>query len=123
MCVLITQRKAGGLYPGYWEFPGGKVDQGETVDSCVIRELNEEVGISAIVFGFLSDVEYAYPHGKVRLHPRLCRMADGSAEPRDLHVAAHRWVRPEELSSYRFPEANESIVRELLDALSRGVAS
>ncbi len=121
LAVLITQRKSDAVYPGYWEFPGGKANPGEKTEDCVVRELREEVGIIAEMFGVLSDITHIYPHGTVRLQPRLCRLAPGSPEPRNLHVADHRWVRPEELASYRFPEANAGIVRELLDAISRGV--
>lgn len=119
--VLITQRKPDAFYPGYWEFPGGKANPGEVIEDCVVRELAEEVGIGVEVFGVFSDVVHAYPHALVRIHPRVCRLEAGSPEPRNLQVADHRWVQPNELASYRFPEANECIVRELLEAISRGL--
>lgn len=117
--VLITRRKEGGIYGGFWEFPGGKAAPGEPFDACVRRELAEEVGIAVEVVGVLSSVEHTYPHGRVRLHPRLCRLLPGSAEVRNLHVAEHRWVHPDELSGYRFPEANEAIIRALLQWLTQ----
>lgn len=119
--VLITRRKTDTVYPGYWEFPGGKMDPGEEIAACVARELREEAGIETEMFGVLSDVVHTYPHATVRLHPRLCRLTPDSPEPRNLHVSAHRWVRPEELATFKFPEANEAIVSELLDAINRGL--
>lgn len=110
---LITRRVAGAVYAGFWEFPGGKFHEGETADDCVKRELLEEVGIKVEVFGEFSGVEHTYSHGTVRLHPRLCRMAAGSPPPRDLQVAEHRWVSIADFDKYRFPEANEVILREL----------
>lgn len=120
--ILITRRKSDTVYPGYWEFPGGKSEPGEKIEDCVLRELLEEVGVTAEVFGVLSDVIHVYPHATVRLHPRLCRLAASSSAPRNLHVADHRWVQPEDLGAYTFPEANEAIVSELLGAISRGLS-
>jgi mutator protein MutT len=101
------------VYGGYWEFPGGKCADGESPEACVVRELAEEVGVAAEVFGLLSGVIHTYPHGTVRLHPRLCRLTAGSGPPRNLQVAEHRWVSIEGLGAFRFPEANEAILREL----------
>lgn len=119
--VLITRRKPDTVYGGYWEFPGGKMDMGEDAASCVARELREEIGIEAEVFGVLSDAMHTYPHATVRLHPRLCRLTPDSPEPRNLHVAEHRWVRPAELAGFKFPGANGAIVLELLEAINRGL--
>lgn len=118
--VLVTRRREGAVYAGYWEFPGGKVARGEGIDACVQRELSEEAGISAEVIGSLSDITHEYPHGVVRLHPRLCRLARGSPEPTNLQVAEHRWAGLDELASFRFPEANEVIVRELVASARSG---
>lgn len=118
--VLLTRRREGTVYAGYWEFPGGKVARGEGIDACVQRELSEEAGISAEVIGSLGDITHEYPHGVVRLHPRLCRLARGSPEPTNLQVAEHRWAGLDELASFRFPEANEEIVRQLVVSAGSG---
>lgn len=120
MRLLITRRRQGTVYAGFWEFPGGKVEPGETVEECVIRELREEVGASATVFGVLSEVSHVYPHAAVQLLPRLCRLEPGSAEPSPIQVAEVKWVEPGELGLHQFPEANAQIVSELMERLSAG---
>ncbi|MFG0275533.1 MAG: (deoxy)nucleoside triphosphate pyrophosphohydrolase, partial [Phycisphaerales bacterium] len=102
--VLISRRREGSVYAGWWEIPGGKIDPGETPEHGVLRELREEVGIEAEVTGALEAVEHAYDHARVRLHPRLCRLAPGSPEPRPIEVAECRWIPLGELGKYRFPE-------------------
>ncbi|HVZ93294.1 MAG TPA: (deoxy)nucleoside triphosphate pyrophosphohydrolase [Phycisphaerales bacterium] len=115
--ILVTRRKRESVFGGYWELPGGKVEGGESIDACVVRELLEEVGVSARVTGALGDVVHTYPHGTVRLHPRLCEMEEGSAEPRALHVAEFAWCALGRLGEYEFPPANEGIVKELRERL------
>lgn len=108
------------VYGGYWELPGGKAEPGEGLDACVERELSEEVGVSIVVIGTLPTVEHTYAHGRVRLHPRVCRLRADSPSPRNLGVAEHRWVSVGELGAYRFPEANEAIIAALERAMSEG---
>lgn len=115
--ILITRRPDHTVFGGYWELPGGKVDPGEGVDECVRRELEEEVGVEVEVVRGLSDLVHTYPHATVRLHPRICRMREGSPLPRNLHVAAHRWCALGEIRHEHFPPANEGIIRELVRVL------
>lgn len=120
--LLITRRPHDTVFGGYWELPGGKADPGETPDDCVRRELFEEVGVQVRVIGRLSEVTHTYPHGTVRLHPRLCVMLPHSPPPANLHVAEHRWCPVNRLDEHEFPPANEGIVRELRDTLAQGVS-
>jgi mutator protein MutT len=112
-CVLIARRPAGAVLSGLWELPGGKVESGESPRDCLVREFREELGVGVRVGEALEVIEHDYPHGRVRLHPFLCTPQNG--EPRNLQVAEHRWVTPEELSRYDFPPAN----RELMEHLTR----
>lgn len=116
--ILITRRPDHTVYGGYWELPGGKAEPGEAIEDCVRRELSEEVGVSVEVIRTLPDVIHTYAHATVRLHPRLCRLAPGSPEPRNLHVAEHRWSPLSEIKNHRFPEANAHIIAALEAALS-----
>ena len=116
--VLITQRRQGSLLGGYWEFPGGKLEPGENAQQCLVREFQEELGVRVVVGNVLSPVEHVYEHGAVRLFPFLCSNRQGRVY--DIEVAQHRWVRPNTLAEYRFPEANKTIVSGLIKMFREG---
>jgi len=109
---LIRERPPGTVYAGYWEFPGGKVEPGETPEQATVRECREETGLDVVASRLRAEVEHVYPHGRVKLHFFDCRPAEPSAEPDPEHGC--RWVPALELAGYRFPEANEEILRQLL---------
>ena len=115
--ILVTRRTDGALFAGYWEFPGGKVEEGEPIEDCVVREVREEVGIGVRVIHNLCPVTHTYPHGTVRLHPSICVREDPIAEPRSIEVAETRWCRLDEFASLRFLPANESILVNLREYL------
>lgn len=112
--VLITRRPRHTVYGGFWEFPGGKLEPGESPSAGVVRELWEELGIAVEPGAMLTEVEHVYPHGHVRLRALLCTCA-ADAVPQNLGVAEHRWAPVDELPDYRFPEANEPILRRIQD--------
>lgn len=109
--LLIDRRPADGLLGGLWEFPGGKIEPGETVRDCIIREVAEELGISVDVGEHLIDIDHAYSHFKVTLQVYHCRHRHG--EPQPLGCDLVRWVRLDELDQYAFPKANEQIIAAL----------
>ncbi|MGH7178265.1 MAG: (deoxy)nucleoside triphosphate pyrophosphohydrolase [Tepidisphaeraceae bacterium] len=114
--VLISRRKAEDVLGGYWEFPGGACEAGETLHECVVRELIEELDVRATPqFGF-TPVEHSYTHGRVRLHPFLC--AHESGEPKAIESDEVRWIAPADLREYRFPPANEALIEEIITHLS-----
>ena len=110
--VLIDQRLEEGLLGGMWEFPGGKQEEGETIETCIARELNEELGITVTVGAELITVDHAYSHKKLRFVVHLCDWVSG--EPQPLASQQVRWVRPDELGNYAFPAANAKIIAALL---------
>src|SRR5437667_7960768 len=113
---LVCQRKDDNVLGGYWEFPGGKCEGGESLCDCLSRELREELNISARVITALTPIDHDYPHGNVRLHPFICQHESG--EPQLLECQAVQWVQPQTLAMYRFPPANESLIEEVIRTLA-----
>ena len=87
--VLLGQRPAGKPYAGYWEFPGGKVDPGETILDALKREFMEELGIEVLAADEWCGVEHVYEHAHVRLHFFISR--DWRGEPQSLEGQAFAW--------------------------------
>jgi 8-oxo-dGTP diphosphatase len=115
--VLICQRPQGKQLAGLWEFPGGKVEAGETPEAALIRELKEELGISVTQaclapFVFAS---YAYDDFHLLMPLFLCRRWEGFVQ--QLEHAALAWVRPDEMRDYPMPPADEPLVSYLRDFL------
>lgn len=109
--VLISRRPPEGLLGGLWEFPGGKVEAGESPPETVRRELREELGIEVEVGDRLIRVEHAYSHLRVTLHVHGARLVSG--EPEALEVEEWRWVNPGRLRDHPFPAANQEIIDRL----------
>jgi len=81
--VLLADRPAGKPYPGYWEFPGGKIEPGESIAAALVRELHEELGISVATSTPWVTFEFDYPHAYVRLHFERVHNWSGSPHPRE----------------------------------------
>lgn len=110
--VLITRRPPGGRHAGAWEFPGGKVETGETPAECLARELTEELGITVEVGEKLAVVNHAYTDLAIELLVFDCRIVCG--RPRDLACSEHAWVASEELSEYDLLPPDRQVVELLL---------
>jgi mutator protein MutT len=109
--ILIDRRKTGGKMGGLWEFPGGKVEPGESIETCVAREVQEELGIQIVVGESLMTIDHDYTEFKLTLHVHHCRHQSG--EPQTIECDEIRWVMPAELSQFTFPEANVVIIQSL----------
>lgn len=107
--LLIGQRPRGTALAGLWEFPGGKVEPGETVAEAAVRECLEETGVLARVVGEYPVAEHDYAHAAVRLHFLACELV---AE-QDPLPERFRWVSPAELDAYAFPPANAALLAML----------
>jgi mutator protein MutT len=116
--VLICQRPAGGAFAGFWEFPGGKRERDETLEHCLKREVLEELGIRVRPVHAMRPVDHDYPERRIRLHPYVCAHVDG--EPQMLACQAVLWVHPRDLANYTFPPANERLIEEAIEYLTRG---
>ena len=110
--ILIARRKQGWRFAGKWEFPGGKIEPGETPEECLQRELREELDIDAEIGKFFCSSTYHYPHATVQL---LVYRAYHVAGEFALHDHQEiRWVLPAELAQYDFPEADELVIGKLV---------
>jgi 8-oxo-dGTP diphosphatase len=105
--LLVTRRPQGTHLEGYWEFPGGKCDPGETHEACLARELREELGVSAAVGAEILCVTHAYPDRTVELHFFKCRL---TSEPIPQMGQEMQWVAREQLGSLTLPPADEELV-------------
>ncbi len=115
--VLIAQRPEGKTMAGLWEFPGGKVNDGERPEAALIRELGEELGIdvSQGCLAPLTFASHAYDDFHLLMPLYVCRRWKG--EVRRLEHEALRWVRPVRLREFPMPPADIPLIAHLIDAL------
>lgn len=104
---LVTRRQRGVHLEGYWEFPGGKCEPGESLADCLRRELREELGADATIGEEILAVTHHYPEKSVDLHFIACRLL---GEPAPLLGQEMRWVAREELRSLEFPPADDELI-------------
>jgi len=111
--ILIAKRPDGKSMAGLWEFPGGKVEAGESVDTALARELAEELGVSVEASARFMTLEHDYADKQVLLD--VYRVTRWQGEPRGLEGQPLAWQLPAELSSWPFPAANAPILAGLLE--------
>ncbi|MEX0859441.1 MAG: (deoxy)nucleoside triphosphate pyrophosphohydrolase [Cucumibacter sp.] len=115
--VLIAQRPEGKAMAGLWEFPGGKIEPGETPEQAVIRELLEELAITTkeACLAPLTFTSFAYEKFHLLMPLFVCRRWQG--EPRLMEHAAIKWVRPRRLRDFPMPPADQPLIAPLCDLL------
>ncbi len=109
--VLIAQRAENQKLAGKWEFPGGKIEPGETPEECLKREINEELGINIEVNDFFGESMYQYDTGTIKLLAYKAQWIGG-----EFKLTAHsqiKWVKPSELGNYDFSPADICFVMKL----------
>ena len=108
---LIAKRRRGVHLAGLWEFPGGKREEGETLEECLQRELFEELSIRIAMPVPFQIITHEYSEKTVELHFFRCAIEEGEATPVD--CADIRWVYPYELAQYQFPPADRPVIEAL----------
>jgi len=106
--VLITQRKPDGLLGGLWEFPGGKIRDGEPAEAACIREIKEEANLVVEIDRHLTQVKHAYTHFKIIMEVFCCKYVSGRVYLRG--PVAFRWIRIDEYQKFPFPRANHKFI-------------
>ena len=115
--ILICRRRDDAAHlAGYWEFPGGKREPGESIEECLARELREELAIRTHIVHVLTPIEHDYPAVHVRLIPFLCGPPD--TDPRPVECQHVVWVAPNALQNYTFPPANARLIEQIAAHLS-----
>jgi 8-oxo-dGTP diphosphatase len=114
--VLAAQRSATMTLPLKWEFPGGKIEAGESPEECLIRELMEELGISVLVGTALSPATHSYPDFTVTLYPFACRLTGGIITLHEHHALI--WIKPQQMPELDWAAADLPVISEYL-ALTR----
>jgi mutator protein MutT len=109
---LITQRKKESHLGHLWEFPGGKIEGGESLEDCAVRECEEELGIDVRPGILVDECIHDYPEVRVHLYFMKCDLIAGT--PEALDCADWTWATPAEFDTYSFPEADKKIIAEYI---------
>ena len=113
--ILIAQRLNNGRFANKWEFPGGKIDPGETPEEALLRELQEELGIEAKITALYSETIHPYEYGQIR---QFTFWVEFAGTPDDICLREHQsmaWVTPEEMSGYDFAGADLAVLKKLVE--------
>jgi 8-oxo-dGTP diphosphatase len=116
---LVGQRPAGVALAGYWEFPGGKIQPGETPEQAAVRECREETGLTVEPVRRYTPHTQDYEHGTVALHFIACKVSEAKTAPRP----PFRWLARAQLADYAFPEGNRVLIEQLLNEGNEGAGA
>ena len=111
--ILIAQRKRGKDLALYWEFPGGKLEKGETLEQCLKRELLEEMGLPIEIDKFFMQSVYEYEFGSFAINAFWAHSTTDKIPLLSAHEQ-YKWVLPQEMSNYKYPPADAPIVEQLI---------
>ncbi len=111
--ILISQRLTNDKFGGLWEFPGGKQEQGESLEECLVREISEELNIQISIEKYLFNVEHIYDKEKITLHVFVCQFENGIPECQE--VQDWKWIDFSNIDDYEFTKADKEVIQKLSD--------
>ena len=109
--LLIAQRQKSAHLGEFWEFPGGRIEDGENAKVAAVREVHEETGIRCTALILRPSFDFEYPDRKIAFYPVDCAWVSG--EPQAFECLEPRWVSETEIARYVFPAANAALLREI----------
>ena len=112
---IFATEKGYGEFKGYWEFPGGKVEIGESLEEALKREIREELQVEIHIEEKFTELDYDYPHFHLTMHCYFCSVVSG--EIKLVEATEGKWLRKEELDSVRWLLADISLIEELKKCL------
>ena len=113
---LMTSRPEGKVYAGYWEFPGGKIEPGETPQQALKREIEEELDTEIAVHEKIGTIEYDYPAFHLSMDCFWCEVLSGDLVLKEAEAA--RWLTKDELDSVQWLPADQTILEKIREAMS-----
>ena len=115
--ILITQRLENGLLGGLWEFPGGKIKNGEGTREACIRCVKESTGLNILIHDYLTSVKHAYTHFKIKVDVFLCHTNSSTVQLKG--SIDHNWINIDEIRKYPLHKANHKFLPQVREALKR----
>lgn len=109
--ILVAKRRDNQYFKNKWEFPGGKIEKGETPEECLQREVKEEFDITVRIDSFFMESKFQYPHMKIHLLTYLAYIQSGTLQANEHEE--YQWVSTSELDDFDFLEADEPIISQL----------
>jgi 8-oxo-dGTP diphosphatase len=113
--ILITKRMPDSHLGGYWEFPGGQVEENESEEQALRRELKEETGLDICIVQKFREERFEYDIKFVHLIFYICRLCPAIQDVEKRQISDFRWAKKDRLSKYKFPPADEAIIGKLLE--------
>lgn len=107
--IMIARRAKGKHLAGFWEFPGGKVEKDESLETCLIREMKEEFGVDITIDSYIGESVFKYPERTIRLRAFTCEIINGKMKLNDHDKI--EWIKLEEITNYKLAPADLPLIK------------